>query len=134
MKLHRNRILYLILIICTIGIGLMSRASFVPASVLPYLGDILYTLMYYFIFGFLFPEMSKWKVAAISIGLCFLIEISQFYQADWINAIRANRLGGLILGFGFRWSDLLCYTLGGLWGVALESWGPLAKSISKPGQ
>ena len=131
MKLHRNRILYLVLIIFTIPIGLMSRASFIPASVLPYLGDILYTLMFYFIFGFLFPEMPKLKVAVISIGLCFLIEISQLYQADWINDIRANRLGGLVLGFGFRWSDLVCYTLGGLWGFALESRGPLAKSIHK---
>ena len=129
MNLHRNRILYLFLIICTIGIGLMSRASFVPASVLPYLGDILYTLMFYFIFGFLFPQMSKAKIAVISIGLCFLIEISQLYQADWIN--ESYKLGGLILGFGFRWSDLVCYTLGGLWGFALESRGPLAESISK---
>lgn len=131
MDLKRNRILYLALIIFTIGIGLMSRASFVPQSVLPYLGDILYTLMFYFIFGFLFPEMPRAKVAMISIGLCFLIEISQLYQADWINELRANRLGGLILGFGFRWSDLLCYTIGGLWGYGLETYGPLAKSIRK---
>ena len=131
MTLKRNRILYLVLIIFTIGIGLMSRASFIPKSVLPYLGDILYTLMFYFILGFLFPEMSKAKVAVISIGLCFLIEISQFYQADWINEIRSYKLGGLILGFGFRWSDLVCYTLGGLWGYALETYGPLAKSIVK---
>ncbi|MEL6257006.1 MAG: DUF2809 domain-containing protein [Bacteroidota bacterium] len=131
MYLKRNRILYLVLIIFTIPLGLMSRASFVPTSVLPYLGDILYTLLFYFIFAFLFPEMPKAKVAAISIGLCFLIEVSQFYQADWINEIRSNKLGGLILGFGFRWSDLVCYTLGGLWGYALETYGPLAKSIQK---
>ena len=57
---------------------------------------------------------------SITLTICFAIEISQFYQADWINSIRAYRQGGLILGFGFLWSDIVSYTLGGMLGLVLE--------------
>ncbi len=64
--------------------------------------------------------MSSKKVALISILTCFLIEFSQLYQAEWINEIRKTRLGGLILGFGFLWSDLVSYAVGGMMGLGLE--------------
>jgi glycopeptide antibiotics resistance protein len=76
--------------------------------------------MYFFAIGWMFPTMSARKVAAISILLCFGIEILQIYQADWIENIRAYRLGGLILGHGFLWSDLLCYLIGGGLGWMVE--------------
>jgi hypothetical protein len=44
------------------------------------------------------------------------------YHAGWIDAIRATRLGGLILGYGFLWSDLVCYAAGVGLGAILE-WG-----------
>ena len=120
MAIKRNRILYLFFIICTVGIGLASRASFIPALIYPYLGDMLYAIMVFWIIGFLFPRMSPKKVALISLLACFLIEFSQLYQAEWINEIRRTRLGGLILGFGFLWSDLVSYAIGGMIGLGLE--------------
>ena len=120
MPTQRNRIHYLALIIVTIGLGLGSRTSIIPEFIYPYLGDALYALMFFFMVGFLFPNMSTLKVFGISVGLCFLIEFSQLYQADWINAIRHTRLGGLILGFGFLWSDLLSYFVGGIMGSGVE--------------
>ena len=118
---NRNRILYFFLIIVTIGIGLASRSRFIPELIYPYLGDMLYALMTYFIIGFLFPGISLFRVALISIGICFSIELSQLYKADWIMAIRNNKLGGLILGFGFLWSDLVSYFIGGMLGIGLEN-------------
>lgn len=112
--MQRNRIVYLFLILGTIAVGLFSRSNYIPASILPYMGDVLYTTMYFFIFGFLFPKWTALKIAICSILLCFAIEFLQCYQADWIENIRDNyKLGGLILGHGFLWSDLICYTLGG---------------------
>lgn len=125
MHRRRNRLTYFLLIVATIGIGLLSRASFIPELLLPYLGDVLYTTMYFFIFGFLFPEMPPMKVLLLSIGVCYVIEFLQFYKADWIMAIRRTRLGGLILGFGFLWSDLLCYTIGGFLGFGIEKYAGL---------
>ncbi len=48
------------------------------------------------------------------------IEISQLYHDPWIDAIRQTTLGGLILGFGFLWSDLACYAVGVGLGVMIE--------------
>lgn len=120
MPIQRNRLLYLFLIAGTISLGLASRSSFIPGIIYPYLGDSLYCLLFYLIIGFLFPTMRPLKVAFLGIALCFLIEVSQLYQADWINEIRETRLGGLILGFGFLWSDLVSYFFGGMLGLGLE--------------
>ncbi|MDJ1631891.1 DUF2809 domain-containing protein [Bacillus velezensis] len=35
----------------------------------------------------------------------------QLYHAPWIDAIRSDTLGGLILGWQFVWSDIFAYTL-----------------------
>jgi hypothetical protein len=118
--MQRNRQIYIALILVTIAVGLFSRSGYVPEPITPYAGDILYTTMYFFIVGFLFPTMSARKVATLSILFCFGIEILQLYQADWIENIRSYRLGGLILGHGFLWSDLLCYSLGGALGWMVE--------------
>lgn len=116
----RNRTLYFFLIISTIAIGLASRASFSPDFIKAYAGDPLYALMIYWIIGFLFPKASALKVSLISIVSCYAIELSQLYQADWINEIRRTRLGGLVLGYGFLWSDIISYTAGVAVGLALD--------------
>jgi hypothetical protein len=59
--------------------------------------------------------------AGISLGLSFLVEISQLYHAPWTDSIRQTTLGGLVLGFGFLWSDLACYSVGIAVGVVAES-------------
>jgi hypothetical protein len=56
----------------------------------------------------------------LAISLSVLIELSQFYHAPWIDSIRQNTLGGLILGFDFVWSDLACYAVGVGLGVLFE--------------
>ena len=56
--------------------------------------------------------------AAISLALAFLVEISQLYHAPWIDSIRQTTLGGLVLGFGFLWTDFVCYSVGIATGVA----------------
>ncbi|NIV10756.1 MAG: DUF2809 domain-containing protein, partial [Aliifodinibius sp.] len=54
------------------------------------------------------------------LGFSFLIEISQFYHPHWLDALRGTAIGGLILGFSFVWTDLICYTVGVVIGVILE--------------
>jgi len=120
MQINRNRINYALFIIVIIGIGLVSRVDIIPKLIYPYLGDVLYALMIYFIIGFLFPRFHPLKVALISIIICFFIEISQLFEPEWIIKIRRNKLGGLILGFGFLWSDLISYIIGGVIGFGLE--------------
>ena len=60
------------------------------------------------------------SVAAISLLVCYGIEVSQLYHAPWIDDLRRTRLGGLIVGFGFLWSDLVCYAVGVMLALLLE--------------
>ncbi|HDR3887145.1 TPA: DUF2809 domain-containing protein [Bacillus cereus] len=114
MNTKRNRLLYAVFIIVVIILGLSSRkfAFALPDLLNDYLGDALWALMIFTGFGFLFPKIETKKLAFISLLFCYGIEISQLYHAAWIDSIRATTLGGLVLGYGFLWSDLVAYTIG----------------------
>jgi Protein of unknown function (DUF2809) len=116
----RSRPIYALLVAFVIVLGLASRIRVAPHFVHEYMGDVLYAMMMFFGFGFLFPKFPALKIAALALGFCFVIEISQLYHAPWIDAIRNMRLGGLILGFGFLWSDLACYFVGVGFGFLVE--------------
>lgn len=119
--MRRNRILYLILTIITIILGLLSRkVQGLPQIISSYSGDALWALMVFFLFSFLFNKKSTIFILVISIIFSHRIEISQLYHAPWIDSIRATTLGGLILGFGFLWSDLICYTVGIVIGAIID--------------
>jgi len=120
MKPKSKRSTYIFLFILTIGLGLLSRTNIFPRLIYPYVGDFFYALMFFFIVAILFPHWSTLKVFIVSVLTCYFIELSQLYQADWINNIRSTRLGGLVLGFGFLWSDLISYTFGSLLGAIGE--------------
>ena len=66
--------------------------------------------------GGLPPENPKKRQKSRSVA----VELSQLYHAPWIDSIRHTTIGGLILGFGFLWSDLACYSLGVGLGVLIE--------------
>ncbi|QBP91127.1 DUF2809 domain-containing protein [Bacillus mycoides] len=114
MNTKRNRLLYVMFTIVVIILGLSSRkfAFALPDLLNDYLGDALWALMIFVGFGFLFPKIETKKLAFISLIFCYGIEISQLYHAEWIDSIRATTLGGLVLGYGFLWSDLVAYTIG----------------------
>ena len=117
----RNRIVYGILTGAVLLLGLASRRfsdglPFVRA----YIGDVLWALMVYFGIALLF---NRWPIRMVALGtlvFAFGIEVSQLYHAPWIDSIRQTRLGGLVLGFSFVWSDLLCYSIGVAIGVGVE--------------
>lgn len=106
----------------TVLAGLATRRfpHLFPQWVQLYAGDSLWAFMVFLLVGFLFPERkSKW-VAIVALAFSFAIEISQLYHAPWIDSLRAYPLGGLVLGFGFLWSDLVCYTAGVGFGYVME--------------
>jgi len=119
---HRHRLHYLGLIFFTIIVGLFSRTKYLPYPDFMWVGDVFYGLLIFFIIGFLYPDRSKSGVGTAAFMLCCLIEFSQLYQADWIVLLRETKMGSLILGHGFLWSDLLAYAVGVVLGMAIE-WG-----------
>ncbi len=77
--------------------------------------------MIYFIIRILFLNLKPiYQIAYISLAICFLIECSQLYQANWIIGLRKTILGHYVLGQGFLWSDLIAYVLGILMAYLLD--------------
>lgn len=117
-----SRLLYGFLITIVISIGICTREYPIlfPMWFGKYAGDTLWALMVFLCIGFIFNKWLIRKVAAAALAFSFLIEISQLYHKPWIDSIRLTRLGSLILGYGFLWSDLVCYTVGIMIGALLE--------------
>ena len=120
--IKRNRFLYVIAALSVIILGLASRklSGHLPEIVNMYLGDALWALMIYLYVGIIFRKLPIKRVALFSLLFCYLIELSQLYHAPWIDKIRNTTLGGLVLGFGFLWSDILAYSMGVGIGMLIE--------------
>lgn len=117
----RNRMLYALLAICTMSAGFLSRRFLGDnAFIKLYVGDALWALMVFFGLAFIFQKQATRTIALAALLFSFGIEFSQLYHAPWIDKIRNLPLGGLILGFSFVWSDLICYSLGIGFGVLVE--------------
>jgi hypothetical protein len=112
----------MVMIFIIIGLGLLSRrmTAYFPDVIDLFLGDSLWALMIYFIVRMLFMNWSIRKVGFGSILFCITIEFSQLYHDEWIDIIRGTTLGGLILGYGFLWSDLIAYSIGIGFGIITE--------------
>lgn len=111
--MRRNRIVYIILTIIVIILGLLSRkVEGLPEIISAYSGDILWALMVFLLIAVILNKKSTIFIISLAIIFSYGVEISQLYHATWIDSIRATTLGGLVLGFGFLWSDILCYTIG----------------------
>ena len=119
--MKRNKLLYLLLTIIVMLLGLLSRKiEGLPEIISLYSGDILWALMVFLLFAFLFNKKSTIFIISWAIIFSYSIEISQLYHAPWIDSIRNTTLGGLIVGFGFLWSDLVCYTIGIIIGIIID--------------
>ena len=125
----RPRVLYALLLPAVIGLGLGVRRfpGLLPPFVAAYAGDTLWALLVFLVVAVLAPSWTTGRVATAAALFCVAIELSQLYQAPWIDAVRHTRLGGLILGYGFLWSDLLCYGAGILIGVLFERAAPIRR-------
>ena len=120
-QVDRNRLLYMVLVAMVMVLGILSRkVEGLPILIGAYAGDTLWAMMVVLGLAFLFKRKSTVWVALGALIFSFGIEVSQLYHAPWIDAIRATTLGGLILGYGFLWSDLACYTVGIILGSLLD--------------
>jgi hypothetical protein len=103
-----------------LGIGSRRLGHLLPGFVAAYAGDTLWALDAFLGIGLLLPRATTGLVAALTMAFSVAVELSQLYHAPWIDSIRQTTLGGLVLGFGFLWSDLACYAVGVVIGVLIE--------------
>lgn len=120
--MNRNRLLFAALVIVVLCLGLASRSGFVERGsfIGSYSGDTLWAMMVYLGFAMVFARFSIMRLIIISLIFAFCIELSQLLKYDWLVTLRSYRLGGLILGYGFLWSDLVCYVVGIGLGATLD--------------
>lgn len=73
--------------------------------------------------GVLFPRATSLRLAAGALAISWVVELTQLYQAPWINGVRRTTMGHLVLGSTFAWLDLVSYAagaglaLGGEWAI-----------------
>ncbi|MCE3200422.1 ribosomal maturation YjgA family protein [Paenibacillus sonchi] len=118
----RSKMIYSSAVLLAMIMGLGSRAfgERLPPFAASHLGDALWASMIYFACRVLFTRKPLWQSLLLSLCFSFGIEFSQLYQGEWINGLRTTRAGGLILGKGFLWIDLLRYTVGIVFSYALD--------------
>lgn len=112
MRLRKLIYLFLFVLCAWLAIATRTHSGWFPAPVVKYGGDTIWAGMFLFFLRMFFQRIVLWKLALICFALGVADETLQLYHAPWIEAIRHTRIGGLMLGFGFLWSDIICYAVG----------------------
>ncbi len=109
-----KRFFYIVLVIVAGIFGYSSRyfSDKLPFIIAEFAGDTFWAFAVYFLIKSIIPKDNNVKTAIFAYVFSVLIEVSQMYHAIWIDKIRNSFIGGLILGFGFHWEDLVCYATG----------------------
>lgn len=117
----KRRLIYLVTCLSLGYLALFTRTDIVlPCLIKTYGGDTLWAVMYYFLLCFISPKTAGAKNLMFALLLSVSVELFQLYQAQWIKEIRANYIGGLLLGHAFKVSDLVCYGLGSVSGFVVD--------------
>lgn len=110
----KKRLLYLLLAIFTIVFALYIRSiwQYLPFFINIWIGDFLWAMMLFWVCRVAFLHVESRKLTSCLILFCWFIEVSQNFHTPWLDAFRDTRFGGLLLGHGFLWSDIVAYTAG----------------------
>jgi hypothetical protein len=122
MPLLRKRPSQVLAMVGVICAGLFLRSHYCPFHgwVPKYGGDALWALMVFLGFGLMRPHLRTPRLGAAAFAFACAIEFSQLYHAPWIEAIRATRIGLMVLGSTFHPPDFLAYAAGITLGVVWE--------------
>lgn len=112
--------------LATVALGLASRRWPILG---PAPGDVLYASLLYWLLRAAMPHRGAGLAALGAFLLAAAVEFSQLWQPAWLLAVRANRLGGWVLGHGFSWADVACYALGA--GLAWAAERGMARAFRK---
>lgn len=117
------------------GLFARSEAAGLPWVAAKYVGDALWGLVVFLGVGFLLPRLRTPAAAGLAAVFAGAVEASQLVHAPWLDAVRATRPGGLVLGTPaatFAWGDLAAYLAGIAAGAAAEKAGGRRGSRAAP--
>lgn len=109
---RRRRIAYVGLALATIGVGLTVHLGgrALPPALRDVAGDALWAAMIACWVGAVAPTSGLRTRAAVAV--CVGVELSQRVHAPTLDAVRATRLGHLVLGSDYDPRDLVAYAAG----------------------
>ncbi len=101
------------MLLLTIALGLCAR--FAPLG-LPwfwskYLGSMLWAAALYWLLALLLPRMRSATLAALSIVIAILVELSRLVPERHIDAFRLTLAGRLLLGRYFSIKNITAYVI-----------------------
>jgi hypothetical protein len=114
----RSRTKLAALLAATVALGLASRRWPLPGVFAEYTGDGLYAVAAFWALALVAPGARGGALALAAFGASGLVELAQLVHGGWLDAVRATRVGGLLLGHGFQVADLVAYGVG-----AVLAWG-----------
>lgn len=112
MPVKRITYLFVFVFLTWLAIATRTHPSWFHPAIQAYGGDTIWAGMFLFFLRIFFIRYPLIKLSVICFALGVADELLQLYHAPWIETIRHTRIGGLMLGFGFLWSDIACYALG----------------------
>jgi len=115
---RRARFVALALGTIVVGLVVHLAGGALGAAARDVLGDSLWGAMIAWWVGALAPQAPRAMRGAVAYATCVAVELSQLYHAPALDAVRATRVGHLVLGSGFDPRDLAAYALG----VAAAMW------------
>jgi hypothetical protein len=107
-------------VVVLLGLGSRRFASVLPAFLGKYPGDALWALLVFALFGLARPRASTLRIGLYALATSYIVEVSQLYEPAWLVRIRHTTLGHLVLGTTFNPLDLVAYTAGVAFGMAVE--------------
>jgi len=126
-SLGKRRTLYLGLALAVIPVGLVARsfragadASTPVGFVATYLGDVLWAVLFFFVFAGCLPRWRTVTLAGLTLGVMLGIELSQLYHGEPLATLRGFGPTGFLLGSQFLWSDVACLFGGTLFAAGLH--------------
>ena len=116
-------VLAILLFITEVLIALYMHDAFIR----PYGGDVLVgILIYCFVKSFLNTAIVPTAVTVLV--FCYAIEIGQYFHYVELLGLQSSKLARIVMGVGFSWIDMLCYTAGMLIVLLVER---IAHSVKK---
>ncbi len=112
--IRRSPKTYVILVVATILLGLVSRKfdSLLPFPLHKNAGDLVWAVMAYWIVALTYQKSSSEFIAGVTAITCIVVEILKLVNSPFLDTIRNLPGARLIFGYVFGWQNLFCYGVG----------------------
>jgi len=112
--MKKYRLLIFLLLIVIVPVGFYTKFYAGPGHdwVSNSLGGLIYEIFWCLVVALLFPLSKPWKIALWVLIITCLLEFLQLWHHPFLEFIRSNFIGRIVLGNSFNWMDFPYYVAG----------------------